>query len=71
MSAYGANVPNATAVAASSPTEPSASAAASRSARRYARIIPATNSTNPHVTPMSATLNTGKSMNTGSMKSTT
>lgn len=33
--------------------------------------IPAKNSTNPQVTPMSATLNVGKLINTVSMKSTT
>ena len=52
---------------------PSVGAAASRarSSRRHASAMPARKIANPHVTPMSATLNTGKSMNTGSMKSTT
>ena len=48
-----------------------ASSADRRSSWRQLTITPTRNSTNPHVTPISATLNTGKSMNTGSMKSTT
>ena len=50
---------------------PGAAWASARSPRCHESSMPARNRTNPHVTPMSATLNTGKSMNTGSIKSTT